>query len=251
MNSTSRKRSTRPHRKQSNTPKIPYGYCHCGCLRRTKISPKTDATHGYVAGEPRPYIFGHCTKARFPAKPRRQSRTIKVEGVLCRTVPLSDGSEAIVNIRDFTAVSKYYWNFNSKSDHSYVNARVDGITVRLHELIKRTPSGFVIDHRNGDRRDNRRNNLRVCRQRRNMCNLVKRKNCTSSKRGVSWHKDSSKWIAQITHAGVNEYIGSFLNEKEAAIAFDKRARKLFGTFGSFNYPQINERSALTGKVRFK
>ncbi len=38
---------------------IPYGYCHCGCGRKTKIAPKSDKSHNYVKGEPRPCIRGH------------------------------------------------------------------------------------------------------------------------------------------------------------------------------------------------
>lgn len=38
---------------------IPYGYCHCGCGQKTKISPRTSRFHGYVRGEPRQYVKGH------------------------------------------------------------------------------------------------------------------------------------------------------------------------------------------------
>lgn len=42
-----------------NVDKIPYGYCHCGCGQRTKISKYNDKTNGYVANEPRRFISGH------------------------------------------------------------------------------------------------------------------------------------------------------------------------------------------------
>jgi hypothetical protein len=42
---------------------IPYGYCHCGCGNKTKISPKTCTSKGWVKGEPRKYLQGHQAKS--------------------------------------------------------------------------------------------------------------------------------------------------------------------------------------------
>lgn len=38
---------------------IRLGYCRCGCGELTTISPSTDRSHGYVAGQPRLFIKGH------------------------------------------------------------------------------------------------------------------------------------------------------------------------------------------------
>lgn len=38
---------------------IPYGFCHCGCGQRTRISDRTESKRGYVKGEPLFYIIGH------------------------------------------------------------------------------------------------------------------------------------------------------------------------------------------------
>jgi hypothetical protein len=35
------------------------GFCRCGCGQRTSISRHADATRGYEAGRPRPYVRGH------------------------------------------------------------------------------------------------------------------------------------------------------------------------------------------------
>lgn len=37
----------------------PYGYCQCGCGKRTTISPNNDKTYGYVKGKPRRFYKGH------------------------------------------------------------------------------------------------------------------------------------------------------------------------------------------------
>src|SRR5690606_2770376 len=38
---------------------IPYGYCHCGCGQKTNIARDSNATRGWVRGEPLCYISGH------------------------------------------------------------------------------------------------------------------------------------------------------------------------------------------------
>ena len=39
--------------------KIPYGYCHCGCGRKTKIATRNYWANGTISGEPYKYIRGH------------------------------------------------------------------------------------------------------------------------------------------------------------------------------------------------
>lgn len=46
----------------NDTTSIPYGYCHCGCGQKTKISNWTDKRTNAIKGQPRKYIHGHYTK---------------------------------------------------------------------------------------------------------------------------------------------------------------------------------------------
>ena len=47
--------------RQDSTPDnaIPFGYCQCGCGRKTTIYPCNLAARGWVKGEPRPFVHGH------------------------------------------------------------------------------------------------------------------------------------------------------------------------------------------------
>lgn len=40
-------------------PIYDYGLCHCGCGGRTNPAPYTNASRGYVKGEPLRFIYGH------------------------------------------------------------------------------------------------------------------------------------------------------------------------------------------------
>jgi|CXWL01.1.fsa_nt_gi hypothetical protein len=51
---------------------------------------------------------------------------------------------------------------------------------------------------------------------------------TSKYRGVWLNKNSNKWMSRITSRGVSKYLGTFKNEKDAANAYNKAARKIHG-----------------------
>ena len=52
--------------------------------------------------------------------------------------------------------------------------------------------------------------------------------------GVHWDKSRNKWMAQITFMGKSITIGRYLNEKDAAIAYNKKAIELFGINSKIN-----------------
>jgi hypothetical protein len=46
---------------------VPYGYCQCGCGRRTKLADRTAKREGWTKGEPIRFIHGHH-KGRYKAE---------------------------------------------------------------------------------------------------------------------------------------------------------------------------------------
>lgn len=50
---------------------IPYGYCHCGCGQRTRISRDTDPRLKWVRGQPRRFLCGHNKYGDTPKLPDR------------------------------------------------------------------------------------------------------------------------------------------------------------------------------------
>lgn len=106
------------------------------------------------------------------------------------------------------------------------------------ELVK----GEYTDHINGNRLDNRRENLRVVTNRQNLLNRRLQDNNTSGYRGVSHyngqaHKDIKKrWTAEIKVMGKRKHLGYYLTAEDAARAYDKAARELNGEFAMLNFP---------------
>ena len=79
-------------------------------------------------------------------------------------------------------------------------------------------------------------NLRLCTQAQNIYNALPRLNCTSKYKGVYRNKKTNRYHAAIQHKGKKFYLGSFKNEIDAAKAYDKKAKELFGEFAYLNFP---------------
>lgn len=65
-------------------------------------------------------------------------------------------------------------------------------------------------------------------------------NGTSKYKGVSWRGQRRKWTTQITCGYRNIYVGIYENEVDAALAYDEKARELFGEFACVNFPSHQE-----------
>ena len=80
-----------------------------------------------------------------------------------------------------------------------------------------------VDHINHNPLDNRKDNLRLVTQQANNHNLHKslgrQKVCSSVYQGVHWHKQNSKWQADIRVNCKQIYLGCFEDELDAAIAY--------------------------------
>jgi hypothetical protein len=118
--------------------------------------------------------------------------------------------------------------------HTKRISKTKTITTKFHrELLDLTDKNLVCDHVNGDGLDNRLENLRKCTVQENSQN--RRKTYGSSKYlGVTYHKPSKKWYAQIETNKKCFFLGSYSTQEEAARAYNKKALELFGTFAKLN-----------------
>jgi len=108
---------------------------------------------------------------------------------------------------------------------------------RLHNEIL----GIIgVDHIDGDKLNNLRDNLRPATAQQQAQNTRKRKGCSSRFKGVCF--DRGCWRADITPPGQKQFnLGFFNDEQSAAQAYDEKAKVLFGAFAKLNFPTEQEK----------
>jgi hypothetical protein len=145
---------------------------------------------------------------------------------------------AVIDDDDYARASKLNWRLNRMG---YVEASVDGTRVLLHRFVmrERKPEVFI-DHKDGDRLDNRKGQLRRATAKQNGWNKGKPKvECSSQYKGVSFDAERGKWYSCIHYEGKTRRLGRFASQEEAAAAYDAAAKELFGKWARLNGVTVN------------
>lgn len=137
---------------------------------------------------------------------------------------------ALVDDDDYEKLSKHTWLLTI---YGYARSmiKVDGKykNTAMHRLIMKAKKGMFLDHINGNKLDNRKENLRFCSLSQNNCNRRLRSDNTSGYKGVTL-RPNGVWQAKVSR----RYIGTFQTKEEAARAYNEEAKKLFGEFCRLN-----------------
>lgn len=154
---------------------------------------------------------------------------------MSKEIPLTQGYVAIVDDEDYEELSKYKWYVSQTPSGNKAARSTNPGTVLMHRAIMNAPDGMDVDHINHDTLDNRRStNLRVCTRRQNLGNMRKKAGCTSKFKGVHWHKACRLWCARIKIDYRYRQLSYYHNERDAARAYNKAAKKHFGEFAWLN-----------------
>jgi len=165
-----------------------------------------------------------------------------------KQIPLTQGQFAIVDDKDYKSLSKHKWCYNSSHGATRIitikewrkNRKKNyGSQISMHREIMNPPDNMDIDHINHNRLNNRRKNLRICTRSQNLGNQRPIRGGSSKFKGVTKSKFRVKkgkycWIANICFKGCIRYLGTFENEINAAKAYNKKAKELFGEFANIN-----------------
>jgi hypothetical protein len=87
-----------------------------------------------------------------------------------------------------------------------------------------------IDHKDGDKTNNKWANLRLASVSQNAANKKRPATNTSGFKGVYWAPKSQKWAAQIEVNGHSIYLGLFATREGAHAIYCKAATEYFGGF---------------------
>ena len=158
-----------------------------------------------------------------------------------KSIPLTKGVTAIVDDEDYEKLVKYSWCYHGDgyAARGY-NRNGKVIIVKMHHAVIGKPAaGYVVDHINGNRLDNRKCNLRFVTVQQNCFNSKKKKSPVgaanpSPYKGVTWRNDRSKWRSCITVGWQRLYLGLFETAQEAALAYNVAALKYHGEYAKLN-----------------
>ena len=115
----------------------------------------------------------------------------------------------------------------------YRHVTWQGKVYKVHRLIYLLEHGYLpkeIDHINGDRQDNRLENLREVTRSQNQYNKPMCKNNTSGSRGVSWHKASKAWVVRVSVNKKSKLIGYFKDLELADLVGTMAREKYHGQY---------------------
>ena len=205
--------------------------CECGCGQPAPIAKQTRSDRGFVKGQPQRFMRGHAN-----VQAREDAPLSPDDG--SAYIPLTRGKFALVDKSDWEWLKEQRWSYTTDG---YAAGRIttkDRSMSYMHRVIMDAPSDKMVDHINGDKLDNRRQNLRLCSLPENTANQRGRPG-TSRYKGVQQNR-AGNWQVRIQVHRKQIQLGTYQDEIEAAKVYDTAAREYFGEFARCNFPLENE-----------
>ena len=150
----------------------------------------------------------------------------------------------LVSIEDFDRLKDFNWFIDAQGYASRnVKLDVNKWTRRyMHREVLTVDKGMDVEHKNQNKLDNRRSNLRSANRSQNMANVRKLKSKTSHSiyKGVSkLNRDNlkNKYLAYIKVDYKTYYLGYYETQEEAAHMYNQFAEQIHGEFASLNVIQ--------------
>ncbi len=140
------------------------------------------------------------------------------------------GRVALVDASDFEVLMQFTWFINDRG-YAVRNQKPR----RMHRVIMNAPADKEVDHKNRNRLDNRRRNLRFSDEKQTAWNQSKHRDSRNLYKGVGRDERNGLWAAAIFANGHEYYLGRWPTIEQAARAYDAAARFYHGEFAATNF----------------
>lgn len=154
-----------------------------------------------------------------------------------KEIKLTQGKVALVDDCDYEDLIKYKWyavKYKSSSTFYAVRHVNDRVLGMHRHILCVTDGKILVDHKNQNGLDNRRENIRLATHSQNQVNSKRKGVINSKHRGVYLNKRTGRFQAQIRKNGYCHTIGTFANQDEAAKAYNIKAIEMHGEFARLN-----------------
>lgn len=151
-------------------------------------------------------------------------------------IDLTKGKKVMVDDEDFEYLSQWKWQTSARGyavRGQWNGERKNNDIIIMSRMLLNCPDDKEVDHINGDRLDNRKENLRIVTKKNNRRNRAILDRNKTGYKGVVEMKDKFRWKrfrASIGVDGKNIYLGYFYTAKEAYMAYRGAAKRYFGEY---------------------
>jgi hypothetical protein len=161
-------------------------------------------------------------------------------GIRGMIIQLTQGKQTLVDDEDYPFLSQWKWQYGAngyavrdeylgKVSNRYINR-----TILMHRVLLNAPLDMDVDHKNRDKLDNRRANLRLATRSQNRANVKHvRKTNSELPMGVTYNpsvRSKQPFMARVCCNGKSFFLGNFYSVDEASAAYQKKKAELFGEF---------------------
>jgi len=131
-----------------------------------------------------------------------------------------------IDKEDYEKIKQYIW---LKDAHGYfISVTNKNKKLALHRLIIGDRKNYIIDHIDGNKSNNRKNNLRYVTKQQNSWNRTNQSNSATKIKGVTLNE--GKYRARITYNGNLINLGRYDNVEDAILARKLAENELFGQY---------------------
>lgn len=163
--------------------------------------------------------------AKRMGKENKRPNRYEIDGDIIKVYFFNSDLFFICDKKDESLILAGTWFLNNSG---YARAKLStGRSVLFHNLIIPNSNDVFCDHINGNRLDNRRENLRAVSRKQNSINKGTYSNNTSGHKGVSFNITNGKWQAYISKDCTDIYLGVFSNIEDAIKVREIAEAKLF------------------------
>jgi hypothetical protein len=163
-----------------------------------------------------------------------------------KEIYLTQGKVTQVDDSDFNWLMRYKWYAYLGYGKIWYAERGKYIcekhyTIRIHReifLINNIKTSYEIDHIDGNGLNNQKYNLRAATRSQNSINRGLNSNNTSGFKGVYYYRTRMKFRAMIGYQGERLHIGYFNDPIDAAVEYDRYAKRLFKEYAWLNFPEV-------------